>query len=227
MPSQDCDLDVRTHFTDKLTGLIGGTPSGEPDCSDDPDVSGKCLATLQGIYSGIPGGETAFNAAVKLTSTELGVNPAFKDAKGLCDHYCSEACYGVGGFAMWVESPCIDPLSAADDDDLKGIVTLRFRCMPPWGLVILFGIVGALLLVGKMLGGKKKNNTAGMMMQPVQVQMGGGMMQPMQHGQWTVLATATVRNGLSTKSKEVRQLKSGTVVQVFEQGESEGHQRVR
>ena len=46
-------------------------------------------------------------------------------------------------------------------------------------------------------------------------------------GKWTALVAATVRKGLSTKSKEVRQLKSGTVVQVFEQGESEGHQRVR
>ena len=47
------------------------------------------------------------------------------------------------------------------------------------------------------------------------------------NGQWTVLATATVRNGLSTKSKEVRRLKTGTIVQVFAQGEFAGHQRVR
>ena len=47
------------------------------------------------------------------------------------------------------------------------------------------------------------------------------------NGQWTVLATATVRKGLSTKSKAVRRLKTGTIVQVFAQGEFAGHQRVR
>ena len=40
---------------------------------------------------------------------------------------------------MWFESPCIDPLKG--DPDLANLLTLRFECMPPWGLVILIGLL--------------------------------------------------------------------------------------
>eukprot|EP01050_Picozoa_sp_SAG11_P037976 SAG11_NODE_15259_length_583_cov_4.547521_1_plen_83_part_10 len=45
--------------------------------------------------------------------------------------------------------------------------------------------------------------------------------------QWQVIATATVRNGVSLRSAAVRQLQPGTLVSVLERAQSDGHRRGR
>ena len=148
--NQDCTLNIYTHFTDAVVSALGGGSGDDATCEDDDlTASGKCMETLTSIYQ-LPSwpsqvGETVFNAAVKVASSGK-----YDSAAGLCDHYCSAACYGVGGFAMWFESPCIDPLKG--DPDLANLLTLRFKCMPPWGLVILIG----LLIAGVAVMAKQK-----------------------------------------------------------------------
>lgn len=127
-PTQSCTIELWHDAFGAIAGALSGTGGGQTDCSGEPDQSGDCVETIEGLIAAAgPEAELAQAIISKLTGT---------NAQEICSSICEQACFGVLGWAMSPYSPCLV--------DAAPVATFRIVCLPPWGLVAVVCILAVL-----------------------------------------------------------------------------------
>lgn len=215
-PTQSCDIEL--WYVDSLGDVLGAVFSdngGQRDCRGTPQASGDCLETINQLTE--EGGDFAELVRDFVESVAGGT------AEEACSDMCTRGCYGAYGMAFWYESPCFV--------DGAPYITVRLRCMPPWGLVTVIATIVLCKCLCKVCCDDEESNNnntsnsnsstgSAAVVPPADMSALVGV-------SFMVVAPVTLRSGASVNTPKVGDLAVGTQVTALQAILKDGHQRIQ